>query len=57
MRNATRIMVFENGRIVESGTFDELVRIGGLFASLAKAQFMTADTQVEPPLELQPVET
>ncbi len=57
VRNATRIMVFENGRIVESGTFDELVRIGGLFASLAKAQFMTADTQVEPPLELQPVET
>jgi ATP-binding cassette subfamily B protein len=50
-------MVFENGRIVESGTFDELVRIGGVFASLAKAQFMTADTQVEPPLELQPVET
>ena len=57
VRNATRIMVFENGRIVESGTFDELVRIGGVFASLAKAQFMTADTQVEPPLELQPVET
>ena len=26
VRNATRILVFEGGRIVESGTFDELVR-------------------------------
>ena len=26
VRNATRILVFENGRIIESGTFDELVR-------------------------------
>ena len=28
VRNATRILVFEDGRIVESGTFDELVRTG-----------------------------
>jgi glucan exporter ATP-binding protein len=41
VRNATRILVFENGRIVESGTFDELVRLGGRFAALAAAQFMT----------------
>ena len=26
VRNATRILVFEGGRVVESGTFDELVR-------------------------------
>jgi ATP-binding cassette subfamily B protein len=57
VRNATRIMVFEHGRIVESGTFDELVRIGGLFASLAKAQFMTSEAAAEPLPELQPVET
>ena len=44
VRNATRILVFEHGRIVETGTFDELVRIGGRFATLAKAQFMTADS-------------
>ena len=28
IRNATRILVFENGRVVETGTFDELVRQG-----------------------------
>ena len=43
VRNATRILVFENGRIVESGTFDELVQRGGAFAALAKAQFLTDD--------------
>jgi len=40
IRNATRILVFENGRVIESGTFDELVARGGHFAELAKAQFM-----------------
>src|SRR5882757_2499724 len=44
VRNATRILVFEHGRIIETGTFDELVRIGGRFAALAKAQFMTVET-------------
>jgi ATP-binding cassette subfamily B protein len=41
VRNATRILVFEHGRVVESGTFDELVRRGGVFAALASAQFLT----------------
>ncbi|MEH2481730.1 glucan exporter ATP-binding protein [Nitrobacteraceae bacterium AZCC 2146] len=40
IRNATRILVFENGRVIESGTFDELVMQGGHFAELAAAQFM-----------------
>ncbi|MGY3511333.1 ABC-type multidrug transport system fused ATPase/permease subunit [Bradyrhizobium sp. USDA 3051] len=40
IRNATRILVFENGRVIESGTFDELVAKGGHFADLARAQFM-----------------
>jgi ATP-binding cassette subfamily B protein len=43
VRNATRILVFENGRIVEAGSFDELVRRGGVFAALAKAQFLVAE--------------
>jgi ATP-binding cassette subfamily B protein len=42
IRNASRILVFETGRIIESGTFDELVRLGGTFAELAKTQFMAA---------------
>jgi len=40
IRNATRILVFEHGRVIESGTFDELVARGGHFAALAEAQFM-----------------
>ncbi|HKS84792.1 MAG TPA: glucan ABC transporter ATP-binding protein/ permease [Pseudolabrys sp.] len=39
IRRATRILVFEGGRIVESGTFAELNRLGGRFAELARAQF------------------
>lgn len=44
IRNATRILVFENGRVIESGTFDELVTKGGHFAELARAQFMVHET-------------
>ncbi len=39
IRNATRILVFDQGRIVETGTYDELVARGGFFAELANAQF------------------
>jgi ATP-binding cassette subfamily B protein len=42
VRNATRILVFQNGRIVETGTFDELVKRGGCFAGLVRAQFAPA---------------
>ena len=45
VRNATRILVFEAGLIVETGTFDELVQHGGVFAGLAKAQFLTSEAQ------------
>jgi ATP-binding cassette subfamily B protein len=41
IRNADRILVFDQGRIIESGSFDDLVAEGGVFAGLAKAQFMT----------------
>ncbi|MGA2895185.1 MAG: glucan ABC transporter ATP-binding protein/ permease [Xanthobacteraceae bacterium] len=39
VRDATRILVFQQGRIAETGTFDELVARGGFFAELVKAQF------------------
>jgi len=42
IRNASRILVFRNGGIAESGTFDELQRRGGFFAELVQAQFTTA---------------
>jgi ATP-binding cassette subfamily B protein len=43
IHKATRILVFDGGRIVESGTFDELYRLGGRFTQLTKAQFMPVD--------------
>ncbi|MGX7744147.1 glucan ABC transporter ATP-binding protein/ permease [Rhodopseudomonas parapalustris] len=43
IRDATRILVFENGKVIESGTFDELVSLGGAFAQLARAQFMVQE--------------
>jgi ATP-binding cassette, subfamily B, beta-glucan exporter len=43
IRNATRILVFEAGRVTETGTFDELVAKGGHFAELARAQFMVQE--------------
>jgi ATP-binding cassette, subfamily B, beta-glucan exporter len=43
IRNATRILVFDNGRVVESGTFDELVAKGARFAAFARAQFMVQE--------------
>jgi len=43
VRKASRILVFHQGRIVEKGTFDELVAAGGRFARLAKQQFISAE--------------
>jgi len=40
VRNATRILLLQEGRILESGSFDELTRQGGRFAMLARTQFM-----------------
>ena len=46
IRNADRILVFDAGRVVEAGGFDELVARNGRFAELARAQFMAG---AEPP--------
>ena len=42
VRKASRILVFDMGRIIEQGTFDELVQAGGRFARLAEQQFISA---------------
>jgi ATP-binding cassette subfamily B protein len=49
IRDATRILVFDKGRVIESGTFDELVVHGGYFANLARAQFMVQETDRDAP--------
>lgn len=40
--------MLEHGRVVEAGSFDELMHKGGPFAELAKAQYLSA----EPPAPL-----
>jgi ATP-binding cassette subfamily B protein len=39
VKKAHRIVVFDQGRIVASGTHDDLVAEGGLYARLARLQF------------------
>jgi ATP-binding cassette subfamily B protein len=39
VRKADRIIVMEDGRIVEEGTHDRLSASGGLYARLAALQF------------------
>jgi ATP-binding cassette subfamily B protein len=41
VQRATRIVVMEQGRIVETGTHASLVEAGGLYAQLAALQFNT----------------
>ena len=38
VRNADRIHIFEHGRIVESGTHDELMTLDGRYASMYEVQ-------------------
>jgi glucan exporter ATP-binding protein len=49
IRNATRILVFDHGRIIESGSFDELVARSGRFAELAQAQFLATQPAAAEP--------
>ncbi|HWE73712.1 MAG TPA: ABC transporter ATP-binding protein [Stellaceae bacterium] len=44
VRSADMILVLRNGTIAESGSFDELMRSGGVFAGLYNTQFVDSPT-------------
>lgn len=48
IRNADRILLLDQGRIIEYGSFDSLVKENGRFAALARAQFMVSDSGKKP---------
>ncbi len=43
VRDADEILVFENGRVAERGSFEELVRLNGRFAELVRTQLSGAE--------------
>jgi ATP-binding cassette, subfamily B, beta-glucan exporter len=43
IRKASRILVFAAGRIVECGTFEDLVAANGSFAELARSQYLVPE--------------
>ena len=49
IRSAARILVFSKGRIVETGTYEELMLRGGVFAALVRAeQYAIAEEKMPP---------
>ncbi|MDQ4084589.1 MAG: ABC transporter ATP-binding protein/permease [Actinomycetota bacterium] len=42
VRNADQILVLDDGRVVERGTHDDLLALGGLYAALYRTQFAPA---------------
>jgi ATP-binding cassette, subfamily B, beta-glucan exporter len=47
IRKASRILVFQAGRVVECGTFEELVAANGNFADLARSQYLVPEEASE----------
>ena len=51
VRDADRILVLDGGRLVESGTHQELLRENGTYAALARRQQLETELELEYPRE------
>ena len=51
VRDADRILVMRDGEIIEDGTHDELLEIGGMYAGLYYRQFTDPDASIDDLLE------
>ncbi|HEX2950814.1 MAG TPA: ABC transporter ATP-binding protein [Armatimonadota bacterium] len=49
VKDASRLLVLDHGKIVESGTHEELLALGGLYSRLYEMQFHTSDQDKESP--------
>ena len=54
VRNADRILVMEDGQLVDQGTHDALIQRGGLYARYIDLQFGSGEGGAEPKLKLVP---
>jgi ATP-binding cassette, subfamily B, multidrug efflux pump len=43
VRNADRILVLQNGVLIENGNHDELMKLGGLYANLYNMNYASFD--------------
>jgi ATP-binding cassette subfamily B protein len=53
VREADQILVVDDGRVVERGTHEQLLRRGGLYTELYRTQFVTASAGAEELTELE----
>jgi ATP-binding cassette, subfamily B, multidrug efflux pump len=47
IRDADLILVMESGRIIEQGTHDEVLGVGGVYARMCSAQFASVMAAVK----------